>query len=177
LAVNNKPIAFLFFIGYKNTTFEMMNDKIYDLKIVKERIRHYCAIMDRCQFQVINKLKSYGVSNALTDEILIELIQNNYVDEERFARSYCSGKFKIKRWGRKKIAFELSKLKVSKSCIELGMTEIDNVDYIDTITHLIHKKLSLLKDKNTFTRKKKVVDYMLRKGFESDIVWACVHKL
>ena len=56
LAKNNKLIAFLFFIGYKNTTFEMMNDKIYDVKIVKERIRHYCAVMDRCQYQVITKL-------------------------------------------------------------------------------------------------------------------------
>ena len=177
LAINNKPIAFFFFIWYKNTTFEMMNDKIYDLKIVKERIRHYCAVMDRCQFQVINKLKSYGVSNALIDEILIELIQNKYVDEERFARSFSSGKFKIKRWGRKKIAFELSKLKVPKSCIELAMTEIDDADYMDTITHLTHKKYNLLNDKNTFIRKKKVVDYMLRKGFESDIVWSSVHKL
>ena len=79
-----------------------MNDKIYDVKIVNERIRHYCALMDRCQYQVITKLKSYGISNTLADEILIELIQNKYVDEERFARSYCSGKFKIKRWGRKK---------------------------------------------------------------------------
>ena len=99
----------------------MMNDKIYDVKIVKERIRHYCAVMDRCQYQVITKLKSYGVSDSLANEILIELIQNKYLDEERFARSFCSGKFKIKRWGRKKIAYELSKLKVPKSCVLLGM--------------------------------------------------------
>ena len=68
----------------------MMNDKIYDVKIVKERIRHYCALMDRCQYQVITKLKSYGVSDALADEILIELIQNKYLDEERFARSFVA---------------------------------------------------------------------------------------
>ena len=177
LAINNKPIAFLFFIGYKNTTFEMMNDKIYDLKIVEERIRHYCAVMDRCQFQVINKLKSYGVSNALIDEILIELIQNKFVDEERFARAYCSGKFKIKKWGKRKIAFELSKLKVPKSCISLGMQEIDEQDYRDTITQLAHKKHAMLKDKNPFVKKKKIADYILRKGFESELVWECVHKL
>ena len=155
----------------------MMNDKIYDVKIVKEKIRHYCAVMDRCQYQVITKLKSYGVSDALADEILIELIQNKYVDEERFARSYCSGKFKIKRWGRKKIAFELSKLKVPKSCVSLGMSEIDDADYKDVIRHLANKKFALLKDKNTFVRKKKVVDYLLRKGYESELVWPYVHKL
>ena len=177
LATNNNPIAFLFFIGYKNTTFEMMNGKIFDVKIVKQRIRHYCAVMDRCQFQVITKLKSYGVSDALADEILIELIQNKYLDEERFARSFCSGKFKIKRWGRNKIAFELSKLKVPKSCILLAMSEIDDIDYKNVIRHLANKKMALLKDKNSYVRKKKVVDSLLRKGYESELVWSYVHKL
>ena len=155
----------------------MMNGKIFDVKIVKDRIRHYCAVMDRCQFQVITKLKSYGVSDALADEILIELIQNKYLDEERFARSFCSGKFKIKRWGRKKIAFELSKLKVPKSCILLAMSEIDDIDYKNVIRHLANKKMALLKDKNSYVRKKKVVDSLLRKGYESELVWSYVHKL
>ena len=155
----------------------MMNGKIFDVKIVKERIRHYCAVMDRCQFQVITKLKSYGVSDALADEILIELIQNKYLDEERFARSFCSGKFKIKRWGRNKIAFELSKLKVPKSCILLAMSEIDNIDYKNVIRHLANKKMALLKDKNSYVRKKKVVDSLLRKGYESELVWSYVNKL
>ena len=154
-----------------------MNDKIYDVKIVKERIRHYCAVMDRCQYQVITKLKSYGVSDTLANEILIELIQDKYLDEERFARSFCSGKFKIKRWGRKKIAFELSKLKVPKSCVLLGLLEIDEADYKDVIKHLVNKKMVLLKDKNTYLRKKRVVDYLLRKGYESELVWSYVHKL
>ena len=133
--------------------------------------------MDRCQFQVIKKLKSYGLNDALADEILIELIENKYLDEERFARSFCSGKFKIKRWGRNKIAFELSKLKVPKSCISQAMLEIDDVDYNDVIKHLVNKKMALLKHKNTYVRKKKVVDYLLRKGYESELVWSYVHKL
>ena len=155
----------------------MMNDKIYDVKIIKERIRHYCAVMDRCQYQVITKLKSYEVSDTLADEILIELIQNKYLDEERFARSFCSGKFKIKRWGRNKIAFELSKLKVPKSCILLAMSEIDNIDYKNVIRHLANKKMASLKDKNSYVRKKKVVDSLLRKGYESELVWSYVNKL
>ena len=154
-----------------------MNDKIYDVKIVKDRIRHYCAVMDRCQYQVITKLKSYGVSDSLANEILIELIQNKYLDEERFARSFCSGKFKIKRWGRKKIAYELSKLKVPKSCVLLGMLEINEADYKDVIKHLVNKKMVSLKDKNTYVRKKKVVEYLLRKGYESELVWSYIHKL
>ncbi|MBL6657466.1 MAG: RecX family transcriptional regulator [Flavobacteriales bacterium] len=154
-----------------------MGDKIYDIKVAKEKIQHYCAVMDRCQFQVITKLKSYGLSPSLSEDILVELIQNKFVDEERFARAFCSGKFKIKKWGRRKIAFELSKLKVPKSCISIGMQEIDEDDYLETITQLVDKKYAMLKDKNPFVRKKKVVDYILRKGFESELIWECVRKL
>jgi len=154
-----------------------MGDEIYEIKIAKEKIQMYCAIMDRCQYQVMTKLKSYGLSTALSEEILIDLIQNKFIDEERFARAFCSGKFKIKKWGKRKIAFELSKLKVPKSCVFLGMDEIDEQDYLDTISHLAEKKNSMLKDKNMFVRKKKVVDYLLRKGFESELVWECVNKL
>ena len=78
-----------------------MGEKIYDIKVAKEKIQHYCAIMDRCQFQVMTKLKSYGLSAGLSEDILVELIQNKFVDEERFARAYCSGKFKIKKWGKR----------------------------------------------------------------------------
>lgn len=154
-----------------------MNEKIYDLKIIKVRIRHYCAITDRCQYQVKGKLKSYGLSDALSDDLLIELIQDKFVDEERFARSFCSGKFKIKRWGRKKIAFELSKLKVPKSCVELGMQEINDTDYEEMLKYLAIKKMDSIKGENLFVRKKKVVDYLLRKGYESESVWSFVHKL
>jgi len=154
-----------------------MGDKIYDIKVAREKIQHYCAVMDRCQYQVMTKLKSYGISATLSEDILIELIQNNFVDEERFARAFSSGKFKIKKWGKRKIAFELSNLKVPKSCITLGLEEIDEQDYLDTIQHLAHKKYAMLKDKNIFVKKKKVVDYILRKGYESELVWECVHKL
>lgn len=154
-----------------------MAGKIYDVKIAKEKIQHYCAVMDRCQFQVMAKLRSYGLSQPLSEEILIDLIQNKFVDEERFSRAFCSGKFKIKKWGKRKIAFELAKLKVPKSCISIGMKEIDESDYLDTIAQLADKKYALLKDNNIFVRKKKVVDYLIRKGFESEVVWECVHKL
>ena len=88
-----------------------MKSKIYDLKEVKSRIRFYCVKEDRCQQQVMDKLLDYGVSIGVSEEILLELIQEKYVDEERYARSFCSGKFKIKKWGRRKIIFELKKKK------------------------------------------------------------------
>jgi regulatory protein len=155
----------------------MMGDKIYDIKIVKEKIQLYCATTDRCQHQVLTKLRTYGVSEALAHEILVDLIQHKFVDEERFARAYSSGKFKIKKWGKRKISYSLSQLKVSLSCIEKGLEEIDSKDYTDTIETLALKKNATLKFKNTYIRKKKIADYLTRKGFESELVWECLHKL
>ena len=97
------------------------------------------------------------------------------MDEERYARSFCSGKFKIKKWGRRKIIFELKK----KRCQRLhtkGLEEIDETAYLYTLQQLLEKKKDLTKDTNQFIRKKKIVDYVVRKGYESDLVWEAVHK-
>lgn len=154
-----------------------MEHKIYDLKEARLRIENYCAKEDRCQQQVLEKLRSFGLSEGVVEDFLINLIQNNYVDEERYARSFCSGKFKIKKWGRRKIVFELKKKKVSSVCIQKGLEEIDESDYLETLQSLLEKKNALLKDKNQFVRKKKIVDFLIRKGYESELVWERVHIL
>ena len=154
-----------------------MKNKIYDLKEVKSRIRFYCAKEDRCHQQVMDKLFNYGLSIGVSEEILQDLIQEKYVDEERYARSFCSGKFKIKKWGRRKITFELKKKKVSEVCIQKGLEEIDDSVYLHTIQQLIEKKMNLINDNNQFLRKKKIVDYVVGKGYESELVWEAIHKL
>lgn len=154
-----------------------MKTKIYDLNHVKTRIRHYCAKEDRCQQQVMHKLSDYGVSLAVSEDILVELIQGKYVDEERYARSFCSGKFKINKWGRRKIIFELKKKKISEVCIQKGLEEIDEEAYLHSLQQLLEKKKKTIKEINEFVRKKKMVDCVVRKGFESDLVWEAVHKL
>ena len=154
-----------------------MKSKIYNLKEVKSRIRFYRAKEDRCQQQVMDKLLEYGVSIGVSEEILLELIQEKYVDEERYSRSFCSGKFKVKKWGRRKIIFELKKKRVSEVCIQKGLEEIDEAAYLHTLQQLLEKKKNSTKDTNQFVRKKKMVDYVVRKGYESDLVWEAVHKL
>jgi len=178
LAIKSNVIACLFFILAKVSLYlDKMKSKIYDLKEVKSCIRFYCAKEDRCQQQVMDKLLGYGVSVGVSEEILLELIQEKYVDEERYARSFCSGKFKIKKWGRRRIIFELKKKRVSELCIQKGLEEIDEVAYLHTLQQLLEKKKDLTKDTNQFIRKKKMVDYVVRKGYESDLVWEAVHKL
>ena len=178
LAIKSNVIACLFFIPAKVSLYlDTMKSKIYDLKEVKSRIRFYCAKEDRCQQQVMDKLLDYGLCMGVSEEILLELIQEKYVDEERYARSFCSGKFKVKNWGRRKIIFELKKKRVSEVCIQKGLEEIDEAAYLHTLQQLLEKKKNLTKDTNQFVRKKKMVDYVVRKGYESDLVWEAVHKL
>ena len=122
-------------------------------------------------------MKTYGVSYEVSQEILIELIQENFVNDQRFADSFCSGKFKIKKWGKKKIVFELKKLKISSVCIDSALKTIDFDQYTETANNLLIKKSLLLKDKNIFVKKKKMADYMIRKGYESEFVWDCIRQL
>ena len=174
---NKSRTACMFFIKYKNTIFDLMEGKIYDLKIVNEKIRNYCAIMDRCQHQVFQKLQKYGVSEHHSHDILIELIQQDFLNEERFAKSYSSGRFKIKKWGKRKIFYKLSLLKVSKECINSGLLEINDEEYSETLNSLAEQKYLALKDKNLFVRKRKVANYLVSKGYESELVWNKISSL
>jgi regulatory protein len=154
-----------------------MQSKIFDIKRCNFLIRSYCAKSDRCQHQVLEKLKAYGLSFGVSQDILVELIQEDFVNDQRFADSFCSGKFKIKKWGRRKIIFELKKLKISKVCIDNALKSIDLDDYTTVALDLLRKKSLILKDKNMFVRKKKMADYLIRKGYESEFVWDCIRQL
>lgn len=154
-----------------------MEHELIDIKLIKQKIQHYCAIRDRCQSQVIKKLKDYGANTHQLEDILKELVQHDFLNEERFARTFCSGKFKINKWGKQKIAYELSKLKVPQKIIEIGMSEVNQSEYISRIAELSEKKYKLVKDSNSYIRKKKVVNYLVGKGYETNLVWAFVNQL
>jgi regulatory protein len=102
---------------------------------------------------------------------MIELINDEFIDEERYARSFCRGKFKIKKWGKRKIEFELKKKKISSVCIKKGMEEIDFKEYLKQLNNQAEKKNKLIKDKNHFNRKSKLAKYLIDKGYESNLVW------
>ena len=87
----------------------MTNNRVYDIKIAIERLKKYCSIQDRCQQDVIKKIKNWGLTKNSQDYILEILIQESYIDELRYTKSFCRGKFNIKKWGRNKIKYELKK--------------------------------------------------------------------
>jgi len=149
----------------------MGNKRVYDIKIALERLKKFCALQDRCQFDIIQKMKEWGLLELTQDHILEILITEKYIDEERYAQSYCKGKFRIKKWGKIKITNALKKKKISSICIEKGLKEIEDVEYEILLNNLLEKKNNSLKDKNHFTRKKKIASFLIQRGFEGNLVW------
>lgn len=145
--------------------------KVYDLNEAREKIRAYCAYRERSQREVREKLLGYGLISEVTDELISELITENFLNEERFARAFVRGKFHIKKWGRIKIKNELYRHGLSEYVLKKAFSEIDEEAYLDTLNDLLHKKLRETKIKDEFRRNGKVAAYAIRRGFEPDLVW------
>lgn len=136
---------------------------------VLQKLKHYCSYQERCHSDVKEKLYSLGVRRNDHDEIMATLIEENYLNEERFAIQFASGRFRIKQWGRIKIKSELKKRKVSDYCINKALKQIDETEYLQTLNKLAAKKYFSLKGEQEFIRKKKTMDYLLQKGFEGEL--------
>jgi len=131
----------------------------------------YCAYQERCQQEVRDKLYEWGLYSNDIENIIAQLILDNFLNEERFAKAFAGGKFRIKKWGRVKIKFELKKRKISEYCIKKAIQEIKEDDYIETIKILIEKKAKDIKDVNLRIRNYKMVKYIASKGFEQDLIF------
>jgi len=136
-----------------------------------QKAKQYCAYQERSHSEVKEKLYSFGLRKNEVEQVLTQLIEENYCNEERFAELFAGGKFRMKQWGRIKIRHALQEKRISDYCIKKALASIEAGDYIKTLTRLAEQKLRLLKsEKNQFIRKKKLQDYLLQKGFETDLV-------
>ena len=135
------------------------------------RLQKYCAYQDRCHQEVRSKLVEIGIYGDDLEEIIVDLIQDKFLDEQRFALSFARGKFRYKKWGRTRIRRELKMRDISDYCMKKAMAEIEEEDYIQTIQTLLTKKNQEVKEKNPFKRRKKLADYVIGKGYESFLVW------
>jgi regulatory protein len=152
-------------------TFTQMNNKYHSKEEALQKAKHYCAYQERCHSEVKEKLYSLGMNKKEVDELLSELISNNYLNEERFAIQFAGGKFRIKQWGRIKIKYALKQKQVSEYCIKKALKGIDEHDYNKTAQQLFEQKLKTLKaEKNIFIKKRKLQDHMLQKGFETSVI-------
>ena len=148
-----------------------MNNKYHSKEEALQKAKQYCAYQERCHSEVKEKLYSLGMNKNETNELLSELISDNYLNEERFAIQFAGGKFRIKQWGRIKIKYGLKQKQVSDYCIKKALKAIDESDYKKTAEKLFEQKLRTLKaEKNSFIKKRKLQDHLLQKGFETDVV-------
>lgn len=134
------------------------------------QLQKYCAYQDRCHSEVRTRLLEYQVYGDDLEEIISELIAEDFLNEERFARSYARGKFRIKKWGRIKIKQELKLRQISDYCIRKAMTEIDDDEYLQTLETIIERKRDSLPKLDHYTLRKKIVDFALRRGYEYEII-------
>ncbi|MEM6684818.1 MAG: regulatory protein RecX [Bacteroidota bacterium] len=154
-----------------------MENKSYSVTEAKVALQQFCAYQDRCHKEVVEKLQKMNMIPAAIDVIVTELIQDNFLNEERFARSFARGKFRIKKWGRLRIVRELKFRNISKYNIDAGLKEIEDEVYHNTLDELARKRAGAVKESNPFKRKKKIADYLLYRGWESHLVYEKINEI
>jgi regulatory protein len=148
--------------------------KITSPEVLKRKIEHYCAYQERCQQEVRNKLYELGGYTSDIEQIITQLIEANFLNEERFAIAYAGGKFRIKQWGKVKIIKELKFRKISPYCIKKAIQQIDDDSYVKTLLAIIIKKNKHYL-KLSSAEKYKLANFAISKGFESRLVWDIIN--
>jgi len=153
-----------------------MND-IFTIKEAIIKLEHFCAYQERCHAEVVSKLYSLKMSSDEIDFIVVQLIENNFLNESRFACSFARGKHRIKSWGKIRIVNELKARHISSTNITLALKEISIEEYETTFEELSERCWNSIQEKNTLKKRKKFCDYMLRRGYESNLVYEKVTQL
>ncbi|MDD3458503.1 MAG: regulatory protein RecX [Weeksellaceae bacterium] len=139
---------------------------------IREKLAKYCVYQDRCQWEVEQKFNEFNLIPEAKDQIMIYLIQNDFVNEERFAKNFVRSKFNQKKWGVNKISMELKKRKIPVNLIRIAMEEIDKESYMSTLNQLYNtKKYSLKHERDSLKKKGKIRRYLLQKGYESELIY------
>ncbi len=156
-----------YFSALKN---ENNKPKIFSREQSKVKAENYCAYQERSQYEVRNKLYEWGLHQKDVEEIISELIDQNFLNEERFSIAYTLGKFRIKGWGRMKIKQGLKLKQVPDKMIQKALKSIDEDDYLLSLRQILDKKSNLLKEKDPFKRRYFLSRYAASKGYESELI-------
>jgi regulatory protein len=154
----------------------MNPQKTYTVDEAQKKLENYCAYQERCHKEVKTKLREMKMIPEAVDKIVVHLIQNNYLNEERFAKAFVRGKFRIKKWGKIRLVRELKFREISKYSIDIALKEINLDMYHKTLDELTQKRITQVKEKNIFKKKKKVADYLLYRGWESHLVYEKINE-
>mgnify|MGYP001439759758 FL=1 len=154
-----------------------MNNKDLTTKQIESKLQYYCSYQDRCHKEVIEKLKTFNIKSNESNEIISNLIKDNYLNESRFSENFVRGKFKIKNWGKVRIVRELKQRNISRYNINLGLNEIDSKEYQNKFDEIFKNKLSSLNNLNKTIKKKKIISYLLYRGWESNLIYSKINEL
>lgn len=144
--------------------------KTYTVDEAQIALERYCVYQDRCHQEVLEKLAKMNMISEAQELIVIHLIQHDYLNEERFAKSFTRGKFNQKKWGKIKISNQLKFKRVSAINIKTALNDIDDDDYLETLKNLTEKKLAHIKAKNVFEKRKKIMSFLQSKGYEFALI-------
>lgn len=151
--------------------------KSYTLEQALSRLQRYCTYQDRCHIEVERKLTEMRMIPQAKEQIIMSLIEDDYLNEERFALAFVKGKFRIKKWGRIRLKAELKKRKISKYLIKSALEQISEKDYLFTFEELANRKANSIKADSILLKKKKLADYLIYRGWESSLVNDKVNQL
>lgn len=152
-----------------------MEKKSYTFDEIKLKMANYCVYQDRCHYEVEQKMREFSLIEEAKEEIILFLIRDGYLNEERFTRSYIRGKFYIKKWGRKKIKQLLTQKKIPDRLITNSFDEIDEQDYIEAIREQYFVYYEKKKELKEYQRKAKTIQYLLSKGYEYEVVLEAIN--
>ncbi|MGL2992755.1 regulatory protein RecX [Flavobacterium sp. TSSA_36] len=149
----------------------------YTLKEAQQKIEHFCAYQERCHEEVYTKLRSMHLDSHEIDQLIVHLIEHNFLNEARFACSFARGKHRIKHWGKIRITNELKMRHINTTLITLALKEISPEEYLETFNALAERNWQTITEKNALKKRKKFCDYLLRRGFESNLIYEKVKEL
>lgn len=155
----------------------MYQRQTYTLSEAKKKLEHYCAYQERCHKEVLQKLKGMNMIPEAIDVVIGHLLEHDFLNEERFAKNYILGKFKIKKWGKRRLTLALKQKDITKYNINLALNLIGDDEYIYTFNALAEKKLESIRETNVLKKKKKLTDYLLYRGWEPHLVYDKVNAL
>jgi len=155
----------------------MIKNTSYTLEEARRKLEMYCSYQERCHKEVDRKLAEMNVIPLVKEDIVLHLIKYDFLNEERFARSFARGKFNIKKWGKVRIVRELKQRNITEYNIKNALKEISMSDYLDTFNALSEKKCGTISESNIYKKRKKLADYLLYRGWESDLIYQKIREL
>jgi len=155
----------------------MQQRKVFTVDEIQQKLEYYCVYQDRCHQEVEKKMWEYRLIPEAREKILLHLMQHNFLNEERFSKSYARGKFRIKRWGKQRIVRELKFKDISAYNIKTALKEIDEDEYISTLEKVAKMKNESIKESNSYKKKQKLYQYLYSRGFEANLIQEVIKEL